>query len=139
MSIGLFINLAIAYNKRMIDKYLLDHFLAWQSRLGERKTLKDFAEYLGISDKLLNHYMTGRRAPGKESVGLIYHALGDERIFEITGFDKPDSRLAFIRRNWDSISDSEKDRVMEMLSKYRTGGTSAANEPSTTPKPHTSN
>lgn len=119
----------------MIDKYLLEHFLAWQNRVGERKTLKEFAEYIGISDKLLNHYMTGRRMPGEDTATLIYQALGDERIFDITGFERPDMRLAFIRKNWENFSDQEKDKVMEMLSKYRTGGGSAANEPSTTPKP----
>lgn len=135
---GIFINIESQYYLTMIEKFLLEHFLGWQKRLGERKTLKEFAEYLGISDKLLNHYMTGRRTPGEETTSLIYQALGDERIFDITGFDRPDMRLAFIRKNWEGFSDEEKDKVMEMLSKYRTTGGRAINEPSTTPKPKAS-
>lgn len=135
MSTCLFVNSVYVYNRFMnIREFLLEHYLDWQRREGEYKSLKEFADYLGISDKLLNHYMNGRREPGADSVGLMYQALGDERIFEITGFEKPDARLAFIRRNWGKFTDEEKEQVMRLLSKYRTPGR-AVNEPKTTPKP----
>jgi transcriptional regulator with XRE-family HTH domain len=123
-----------------VSEYLLKYLQKWERLAGERKTLKQFSVYLGVSDKSLNHLWRDRRQPSQEIADQIYSVTGDAEIYDLADLDRPDYRLNFIRKNWGQFPDEDKETVMEMLSKYRTtGGTSAANEPTTTPKPHTSN
>jgi transcriptional regulator with XRE-family HTH domain len=122
-----------------VSEYLLKYLQKWERLEGERKTLKQFSVYLGVSDKSLNHLWRDRRQPSQEIADQIYSVTGDPEIYDLADLDRPDYRLNFIRKNWGQFQDDDKETVMEMLSKYRTGGKSAANEPATTPKPHTPN
>ena len=122
-----------------VSDYLLHYLQRWEQNEGERKTLKQYADYLGVNNKSFNHIWRDRRLPSQEIADQIYSVTGDAEIYDLAGLDRPDYRLNFIRKNWGKFPDDEKDKVMDMLSKYRAGGRAAVNEPNTTPKPNPSN
>lgn len=101
-----------------IKGLLLEHFLAWQSREREKKTLRQFAELLEISPQQLNHYWTGARTPPIEIIDKLYRLFGDERFYTISGYPVPDARLTYIQKHWDQFTEDQKQKAMEMLSRY---------------------
>src|SRR5690242_16263489 len=48
--------------------YLESKFLAWQQREGTRKTLAEFADYLGASRSILSLWLSGKRKPGPDNI-----------------------------------------------------------------------
>lgn len=73
-------------------------FLAWQLERGERLLLKDFADWLGISNHLLSHYMNGRNVPTGENVRKLADKLGLE-VYDLLGLARPpdDATWQFFR------------------------------------------
>lgn len=103
-----------------IKDLLLEHFLAWQTREKEKKTLKQFAEYVGMSPQQLNHYWTGKRVPTIEISDLFYGVFGDERFYLLAGYDVPDHRLKFLNSHWNEFDEKDKNQITELFSKYKT-------------------
>jgi hypothetical protein len=97
---------------------LLEHFLKWQSLLGERKTLKEFADYIGISDKSFNLVFTGRREPTEKQTQLFATTLRDNKFYEITGRIPADHLLIYVNRHWDEIDLETKKRIAEEVAQY---------------------
>lgn len=71
-----------------LAKWLNEKFLSWQSQTGERKTIGDFAIYLGVNEGALGHWMNGRRSPSRANADQISRKLGYE-ILDILGFARP--------------------------------------------------
>lgn len=101
-----------------IKELLLEHYLAWQTKLREGKSWKDFSEYIGIDHVYLNKIYNGRRKPGLKTIQLFVDVLGDERFFDVVGLDRPDKYLAFTRRNWPSVPEELKKRIAEEIAPY---------------------
>jgi transcriptional regulator with XRE-family HTH domain len=97
---------------------LLEHFLAWQSKTGERKTLKEFAELVGMSDKQLNHFFTGRREPGEKIATLFANVFNDHRFYDAVEISRPDPNLRFIERHWGEIPVEIQEQIVKVLSPY---------------------
>lgn len=97
------------------SKLLLTHFLRWQEVKGSRKTLKEFADLIGISDKQLNHYFTGRREPGERMAALFAEKLDDLRFYDAIGLARPDVDLQFVNRHWAGISRETQAEIIRMV------------------------
>jgi len=66
-----------------LPEYLTKRYLAWQADEGERKTLEDYARYLGVNRSLLSYWMNGSRVPSDENVkklALKVHEVTVDRI-----------------------------------------------------------
>lgn len=100
---------------------LLHYFLEWQIREKEKKTLKEFSMLIGMSPQMLNHYWTGKRIPTLEIADMFYSVFGDDRFFTVCGYEIPDHRLKFLNNHWGDFSEIDKDKIMELFSKYKTG------------------
>lgn len=53
---------------KTLPEFLTQSFLIWQAEKGERKTLEDFADYLGVNRSLLSYWMNGKRVPSEENI-----------------------------------------------------------------------
>jgi len=53
-------------------------FLEWQTQQGKRKTLEEFATYIGVSRPLVNMWMNGNQKPGADNIKLLGDLFGDE-------------------------------------------------------------
>jgi transcriptional regulator with XRE-family HTH domain len=120
-----------------IKDLLLEHFLAWQTREREKKTLKQFAEFVGMSPQQLNHYWTGKRAPTSEISDLFYGVFGDERFYTLAGYEVPDHRLQFLNKHWSEFDENDKTKIIELFNHYqtRTRKRNAATDIKTSPHP----
>ena len=98
-------------------EYLETKFLEWQTKQGKRKTLEEFAAFLGVSRPLLNMWMNGSRKPGKENVRLLSAVFG-LGIYEILDLPKPDPLYAYTERNWNNLPEKEQKRIAEIVAKY---------------------
>jgi transcriptional regulator with XRE-family HTH domain len=56
--------------------YLEKKFLDWQQQSGKRRSLNEFAEYLGIKRPLLSLWLSGARTPGEEKLKRLGELLG---------------------------------------------------------------
>jgi hypothetical protein len=70
-------SLEYLYNKNVtieLHDLLFDKFLKWQEESGGRKTLKQFAEYIGMGQVYLNQIMNRRRSAGEKTGCSGFHA-----------------------------------------------------------------
>jgi len=57
-------------------------FVEWQASEGKRKTIEEFAAYLGTSRPLVNMWMNGNKKPGKENINILAEIFGNE-IYDV--------------------------------------------------------
>lgn len=98
-----------------IPKFLNRKFLEWQLEGGYSRTQSEFAEYLGVSQSTLNHWMIGRRKPDYENAMKLSKKLGDE-ILLINGFLPADPELQKIVRSWNKLDENAKGTILKTIS-----------------------
>ena len=105
------------------SELLLSLYLGWQEKSYNRKSLREFAEYLNVSPQTLSNYWSGKRRPSQDFANTLYEIFGDERIFEFSGLPKPDIRLVKLNRIWYELPEENKNRMMSDLpEEYKTNG-----------------
>lgn len=68
--------------------WLSKKFLEWQLSQGERKTITQFAEYLGVPQPSLSEWMASKYIPRGQSLAKLAEKLGYE-VYEILGVSRP--------------------------------------------------
>jgi hypothetical protein len=53
-------------------KLLLQKFLDWQKREDKRRTVAQFAEYIGLGQKTVSHALNGTRPPSRKTVDCLF-------------------------------------------------------------------
>lgn len=74
------------------SQYLEMKYLEWQQKQGGRKTIAEFAAYLGIAQTTASSYMNGVRKPEGEKLQRIAEKLGIE-VYDVLGVQRPDPDL----------------------------------------------
>jgi hypothetical protein len=74
--------------KASLTSWLNRAFLDWASKEGRRKTVREFAAYIGISEIFVGKWMRGEREPRNSHVIVLANKLGDE-IYDILGWPRP--------------------------------------------------
>jgi transcriptional regulator with XRE-family HTH domain len=100
-----------------IPELLEKKYLEWQSQLGKRKTLDEFAEYLGVSRTVLSNWLSGNRKPGTESLRLLSSKLGFE-VYDVLGLPRPDEDLAYIYHHWDELPEAYRHKFRKELEEF---------------------
>jgi transcriptional regulator with XRE-family HTH domain len=102
---------------------LLSLYLGWQEKEYDRKSLREFADFIGVSPQVLSRYWGGKRKPSQAFANTLYEIFGDERIYEFSGLPRPDARLLKINRVWYELPEENKNRMMSDLpEEYKTNG-----------------
>ena len=96
---------------------LEQHFLTWQAQQGKRKTLDDYAEYLGVGRPILSLWLSGKRSPGTDSLRVLSAKLGPE-VYDVLGLDRPDPDLAYITQHWEELDPDTRRRLRAQTEKY---------------------
>lgn len=94
-------------------------FVEWQASQGKRKTVEEFAIYLGVSRPLLNMWMNGNKKPGRENINLLSEIFGNE-VFDILGLPRPNPYLQRVNRVWEFLPEAIQKRIAEDAEKYET-------------------
>lgn len=92
-------------------------FVEWQASQGKRKTVEEFAIYLGISRPLLNMWMNGNKKPGRENINLLSEVFGNE-VFDVLGLPRPNPYLQRVNRLWEFLPESVQKKIAEEAEKY---------------------
>ena len=90
-----------------VPELLNNKFLEWQFKSGERKTLEDFAKFIGVKRSLLSMWLNGERNPGPDYRKKLIELFGESAL-EAFGED-PD--LFIITKNWEHLNLETKKRL----------------------------
>lgn len=94
-------------------------FVEWQALQGKRKTIEDFAAYLGTSRPLVNMWMNGNKKPGKENINILAELFGNE-IYDVLELPRPNPYLQKLNRVWEFIPENIQKKISEEAEKYET-------------------
>lgn len=94
-------------------------FLEWQAKEGRRKTIEDFAAYIGISRPLLNMWMNGNKKPGRENIKILAEIFGND-IYDSLGLPRPNPYLQRVNRVWEFLPEALQKRIAEEAEAYET-------------------
>jgi transcriptional regulator with XRE-family HTH domain len=107
-----------------LQGWLLKKFLQWQVDTGERNTLEQFSEYLGIGRSTLSKWMNGSSRPGPELIDQISDKLGPE-VYDIVGVPRPDPDLIYIIKRWPALTEEQRRAVKDQAARYASDHRSA--------------
>jgi predicted transcriptional regulator len=91
-----------------LGQWLNHQFLVWQLDQDGRKTVGEFAKYLGVSRDALYKWMNGQRVPDLECVEKLADKLGPE-VYALVGLPLPNQQLLRIKRSWEDLSEAEQE------------------------------
>lgn len=92
-------------------------FVEWQANEGKRKTIEEFAVYLGTSRPLVNMWMNGNKKPGKENINILAELFGNE-IYDVLDLPRPNPYLQKINRLWEFIPEDIQKKLSDEAEKY---------------------
>lgn len=98
-------------------KFLEIKFLEWQQKEGGRKTVKQFAAYIGVSQSAISTWWNGDREPEGENVAKLANRFGME-VYDALGLPRPDPDLLYIQQNWPNLDIATRRALREQAEKY---------------------
>ena len=101
----------------VFSNWLEGQYIEWMAKMGRVGKQGEFANYLGISQPLLNKYLNGRRTPGKVNIDKMAVKLGDE-IYDCLELEKPDPILRAIINSWDDFDEPCRQEFKERLEQH---------------------
>ena len=103
-----------------LSDLLFEKFLEYQQAAGTRKTLKQFAEDIGLGQVYLNRLMNGRRSAGEKTIIHLAEYFKDPRFYDAAGLDRPEALLIYTRRNWGQVPEEVKKKIADQVAQYTT-------------------
>ena len=100
-------------------KFLEGKYLDWQRASGGRKTVLEFANYLGVSQQSVSNWWNGDRIPQGENIKKLADKLGLE-VYDVLGLSRPNPDLHYLQGIWDELSPEEQRILRETAVKYVT-------------------
>ncbi len=99
-----------------VSTWLEKKFLEWQNNQGERKTIKEFAKYLGIPQTTVNNYMRSNRLPSREHTRKLSEKLGAE-IYTLLGPGDPEEEVRKLLNLYDQLDEQDRKALIEEAQK----------------------
>jgi len=98
--------------------WMTKKFLDWQAFQGKRKTIDDFAAYIGVSRPLLNQWMNGNiPRPGRENISRLAEIFGPE-LYDILEIPRPNIYLQRLSKVWENIPPQRQQQIAEEGERY---------------------
>lgn len=110
-------NILTSVNK--FSEFLERAYLSWQNQSGKRKTLDEFADYIGEKRPLVSAWLNGSRKPGLEKTEHLADLFGLD-VYDALDLPHPDPKLHYVTRHWEDIPEDVQRKVTEEVSKYTT-------------------
>jgi transcriptional regulator with XRE-family HTH domain len=92
-------------------------FLEWQRNQGGRKTVLQFADFLGVSQQAVSSWMNGTRLPQGEYLRKLADKLGLE-VYDVLGLERPDPLLYYLTKHWDEFPENVQNAILDQAEKY---------------------
>jgi transcriptional regulator with XRE-family HTH domain len=97
--------------------FLESKFIEWQNKTGKRRTIGEFAQFIGVRQSTLSTWWNTDVIPSGESVRLLASKLGAE-IYDALGLPRPNENLFYIQQNWDNLPPEQQRALREQAEKY---------------------
>lgn len=101
------------------SQFLEIKFLEWQQKEGGRKTVKEFAAYIGVSQSTISMWWNEGRKPEGDNLRKLAEKLGIE-VYDILGVPRPDKDLLYLQSIWKELEPEKKTALREQAEKYFT-------------------
>jgi len=111
-------------------EYIEKKYLQWQTELGKRKSIEEFAMYIGVSQSALSLWMSGKRTPSVQTANLLAEIFGND-VYDALGIARPNPYLQRLNRVWEFLPEAIQKKIAEEAEKYE-----ATNEVQRTEKAH---
>ena len=106
---------------RTFGRWLENRYLDWQKEQGGRKSITEFASWLGFAKSTVSQWMNGRGRPDQASTRVLAVRLGLE-IYDVLEVPRPDPDLFRIEAVWDHLPAAERLRLAERAEEYAVRG-----------------
>jgi len=93
-------------------------FLAWQLEKGDRKSIDEFAQFLGFPRTTVVQWMNGARRPSDVNAFALAQKLGLE-VYDALELQRPDETLFHVRADWHLLSERERKAIGRILREAR--------------------
>ena len=93
------------------------NYIEWQKNEGGRKTVKEYAEYLGTTQSTLSSWLNETRKPQEENIRKIADKLGLE-VYDVLGLERPDPILHLINKYWDDLPPDIQEAITRKVEGY---------------------
>lgn len=94
--------------------WLEKQYINWLTQAGERRTQREFAAWLGISNALLSHYLRGSRNPTSDFLEKIAVRLGDE-VYDVVALARPDILFRRLKHSWAHLTSEERKQIENIV------------------------
>jgi len=101
-----------------LSELLFKKYMEWQQQLGERRTLKQFSEHIGIGQVYLNQIMNGRRSAGEKTIMHLAEFFRDMNFYDAVNLPRPDPALTFIIRHWKDLPTDVQEKIEREIKHY---------------------
>ena len=98
-------------------QYLENEYLKWQQQEGRRRTVNEFAEYLGVGQSTLSMWWNDERKPQGDNIRKLADKLGLE-VYDVLGLKRPDAMLHYINKVWDTLPKEIQQALLEKAEGY---------------------
>jgi transcriptional regulator with XRE-family HTH domain len=100
------------------SQYLELKFIEWQHQAGGRKTVADFAAYLGVAQTTASSYMNGKRTPEGDTLKKIADKLGYD-VYDVLNIPRPDPDLIYIQNSWGQLDEITRRLLRQQAEKNK--------------------
>lgn len=100
-------------------QFLEVKYLEWQRESGGRKTVLEFANYLGVKQQTVSNWWNGERLPQGENIHKLALKLGME-VYDVLGLDRPDADLHYVQQQWENLTPEERRAIRQQTEGYST-------------------
>lgn len=111
------LNLTSKIEQMTFSEFLEKKFLEWQQREGGRRTVKEFAAYIGVSQSTISTWWNDVKKPEGENLMKLAFKLGLE-VYDVLGKERPDIDLHYIQANWELLDPYAKRTLREQAERY---------------------
>jgi transcriptional regulator with XRE-family HTH domain len=100
------------------SQFLQLKYLDWQQQEGRRRTVKEFAAYLGFATSTISTWWNDpEKVPDNESLEKLAIKLGIE-VYDALDLPRPDPDLLAIQRAWHQLDTKTRTALREQAQKY---------------------
>lgn len=99
--------------------YLTQKFLEWQMSTGKKKTIREFARYLGIKYTTLIGYLNGNHPPNSYNLEILAPVIGYE-VFDVLGLPRPARGVGELKAAYDILSSEQREQLADQVDKLIT-------------------
>jgi hypothetical protein len=89
-------------------------YLTWQLQIGERRSMRDFAKYLGFDHPLIFRFVNGQRIPNEKHALKFARYLGLE-AFDVLGLPRPDTTQFQVMTYWEDFDATERAEIKRIV------------------------